>query len=111
MAILAKAPAGKFAPPRRIFAPRRAAPPAEDLGRKRGVGSGPRLWRIRCTDYTLGPVRSLPFAIAVAAGAAFLLSSAVERPHFTDVAPRSKIAYITNNNYTGRKYFQQPICG
>jgi hypothetical protein len=30
---------------------------------------------------------------------------------FTDVAPRSRIAYITNNNFTGRKYFPQPMCG
>jgi hypothetical protein len=33
------------------------------------------------------------------------------RPHFTDVAPRSGISYVTNNNYTGRKYFQQAMCG
>jgi hypothetical protein len=33
------------------------------------------------------------------------------RPHFTDVAPRSSIPYVTNNNYTGRKYFQQSMCG
>ncbi len=32
-------------------------------------------------------------------------------PHFTDITPRSAISYITNNNYTGRKYFQQPMCG
>ena len=36
---------------------------------------------------------------------------AVPRPHFTDIAPRSSISYITNNNFTGRKYFQQPMCG
>ncbi len=35
----------------------------------------------------------------------------VRRPHFTDVAPRSPISYVTNNNYTGRKYFQQSMCG
>ena len=33
------------------------------------------------------------------------------RPHFTDAAPRSDISYVTNNNYTGRKYFQQSMCG
>jgi len=33
------------------------------------------------------------------------------RPHFTDAAPRSGISYVTNNNYTGRKYFQQSMCG
>jgi len=31
--------------------------------------------------------------------------------HFTDVAPRSKFSYISNNNFTGRKYFPQPMCG
>src|SRR3990172_1034925 len=33
------------------------------------------------------------------------------RPRFADVAPRSRIPYVTNNNYTGRKYFQQSMCG
>src|SRR5262249_59188639 len=28
-----------------------------------------------------------------------------------DAAPRSTFSYVTNNNYTGRKYFQQPMCG
>src|SRR5579871_267560 len=30
---------------------------------------------------------------------------------FTDVAGRSKFAYRTNNNFTGRKFFPQPMCG
>src|ERR1700758_1245529 len=30
---------------------------------------------------------------------------------FTDVAPRSPFAYRTNNDFTGRKYFPQPMCG
>jgi enediyne biosynthesis protein E4 len=30
---------------------------------------------------------------------------------FTDVAGRSAFSYRTNNNYTGRKYFPQPMCG
>ena len=33
------------------------------------------------------------------------------RPHFTDVAPRSNFSYRTNNDYRGRKYFPQPMCG
>ena len=37
--------------------------------------------------------------------------ASARRPHFTDIAPRSAISYVTNNNYTGRKYFQQPMCG
>lgn len=32
-------------------------------------------------------------------------------PVFRDVAPGSKIAYVTNNSFTGRKYFPQPMCG
>ncbi len=55
-------------------------------------------------------------AAAVASGGLPLLLSqpdpaAVKRPHFTDIAPRSNISYISNNNFTGRKYFQQPMCG
>jgi len=34
-----------------------------------------------------------------------------ERPVFVDVAPRSKITYISNNSPGGLKYFPQPMCG
>jgi hypothetical protein len=30
---------------------------------------------------------------------------------FTDVAGRSSFPYRTNNNFTGRNYFPQPMCG
>jgi hypothetical protein len=30
---------------------------------------------------------------------------------FTDVAKRSNFSYRTNNGFTGRKYFPQPMCG
>src|ERR1700677_953295 len=30
---------------------------------------------------------------------------------FTDVAGRSSFAYRTNNDFTGRKYIPQPMCG
>jgi hypothetical protein len=33
------------------------------------------------------------------------------KPWFTDVAGRSKFPYRTNNDFTGRKYFPQPMCG
>src|ERR1700693_155400 len=33
------------------------------------------------------------------------------RPHFADVAARSKISYISNNSPGGHKYFPQPMCG
>jgi len=34
-----------------------------------------------------------------------------KRPHFVDIAGQSKFDYISNNSYTGRKYFPQPMCG
>jgi len=34
-----------------------------------------------------------------------------ESIRFTDMAPRSRFTYITNNHFTGRKYFPQPMCG
>ena len=40
-----------------------------------------------------------------------VLSVSKKRPHYTDVAPRSRIPYVTNNDFQGRKYFQQPMCG
>ncbi|MBA3440634.1 MAG: CRTAC1 family protein [Pyrinomonadaceae bacterium] len=30
---------------------------------------------------------------------------------FTDIASRSRFAYRTNNDFSGRKYFPQPMCG
>jgi enediyne biosynthesis protein E4 len=30
---------------------------------------------------------------------------------FTDVSSHSEIPYRTNNDFTGRKYFPQPMCG
>src|ERR1017187_10277562 len=38
-------------------------------------------------------------------------ASAKSRPWFTDVASRSSFAYRSNNDFTGRKYFPQPMCG
>jgi hypothetical protein len=53
-------------------------------------------------------------ALSVAVWLSHIPGQATEgprRPHFTDAAPHSDISYFTNNNYTGRKYFQQPMCG
>ena len=33
------------------------------------------------------------------------------RPRFADIAPKSKISYRSNNDFRGRKYFPQPMCG
>jgi hypothetical protein len=35
----------------------------------------------------------------------------VKSSWFTDIAARSNISYKTNNDFTGRKYFPQPMCG
>ena len=45
---------------------------------------------------TLAPARPAPNA---------------RRPGFVDIAPKSKIPYTTQNSFTGRKYFPQPMCG
>jgi enediyne biosynthesis protein E4 len=44
---------------------------------------------------------------------AFALQSGApaKRPHFTNVASRSKFSYFTNNDLSPRKYFPQPIAG
>src|SRR5437879_8614194 len=61
--------------------------------------------------------RTIVFSVAVTVAVISIpLSSnrtwaSSQRPHFVDVAPRSRISYSTNNHYTGRKYFQQPMCG
>ena len=49
--------------------------------------------------------------IAAIAFAGLLWPVTAARPHFMDIAPRSRISYVTNNHYTGRKYFPQPMCG
>ena len=33
------------------------------------------------------------------------------KPRVTNVAARSRFAYRTNNDFRGRKYFPQPMCG
>ena len=38
-------------------------------------------------------------------------AEAPRRPHFVDVAPRSKFSYRSENGLPGRKYFPQPMCG
>jgi len=43
--------------------------------------------------------------------AALCAQQPARRPTFTNVAPQSKIAYVTNNSFTGRKFFPQPMCG
>ena len=41
----------------------------------------------------------------------FAQGATLKRPVFRDVAPRSKLTYVTNNDFRDRKYFPQPMCG
>ncbi len=50
---------------------------------------------------------------ATAAGAR-LANLANDQPagiRYVDMAPRSEFRYVSNNDFTGRKYFPQPMCG
>jgi hypothetical protein len=47
-------------------------------------------------------------ALWIAAGRA---QPEARRPHFTDIAAKSDFKYKTDNNFTGRKYFPQTMCG
>ncbi len=58
-----------------------------------------------------GGQRAAAGMIVVAWLSGAFASAPGKRPHFTDIAPRSRFAYMTNNDYTGRKYFPQPMCG
>ena len=40
-----------------------------------------------------------------------IAQTAKQRPRFTDIASRSAFSYTSNNGFTGRKYFPQPMCG
>jgi hypothetical protein len=62
----------------------------------------------------LRPIRQLAIAATLVMVAGFLFDAVhaiPARPHFTDIAAKSQFLYRSNNNYTGRKYFPQPICG
>ncbi len=60
-------------------------------------------------------LRSAPFSDPLLGNQASAQPKAAAAPPssswFTDVAPRSSFAYRTNNDFTGRKYFPQPMCG
>jgi hypothetical protein len=59
--------------------------------------------------------RALSTGFGLAAACLLLLASGSaperKRPGFVDVAPRSKISYISDNSSGGHKYFPQPMCG
>jgi hypothetical protein len=49
--------------------------------------------------------------LALAILLAALLTAQQKSLHFTDAAPASKFAYVTDNDLSPRKYFAQPLCG
>ena len=55
---------------------------------------------------SLGPVAA--FFLLTSSAATFIPQ---DEGWFHDVAPRSRFVYRTNNDYTGRKYFPQPMAG
>ena len=56
------------------------------------------------------PWRAVVFlaAVSVAPVPPLLAQAGV---HYTDIAPKTKFSYISNNDFHGRKYFPQPMCG
>ncbi len=63
-----------------------------------------------------GPVviRRLGGLMATILMAQVALGGTADEPpaiQFLNVAPRSEIQYTSNNDFTGRKYFPQPMCG
>jgi hypothetical protein len=57
------------------------------------------------------PQAKTAFTIALALCALAFQSEQRSPPRFTNIAPRSKFTYITNNDLSPRKYFPQPMCG
>jgi enediyne biosynthesis protein E4 len=53
----------------------------------------------------------MPLGLVVGSRELYHSAQPEKQPHFVDIAPKSKIDYITNNNSTGRKYFPQVMCG
>jgi enediyne biosynthesis protein E4 len=68
--------------------------------------------RAFCADWARLLLTAATAILLMTAGLVFNPARATpKRPHFTDIAAKSSFPYRTNNNYTGRKYFPQPICG
>ena len=68
---------------------------------------------MRPSGYT-AVVLTLSAAVALLPALGVLSNSAraaAKQPHFTDIAANSRFSYRSNNNFTGRKYFPQPMCG
>lgn len=59
-------------------------------------------------------VASTLFSVALLFLATLLHAEEADRQgeiRFVDIAPLSDIHYVSNNDFTGRKYFPQPMCG
>ncbi|MGA2434150.1 MAG: VCBS repeat-containing protein, partial [Bryobacteraceae bacterium] len=67
--------------------------------------------RFRCAGWAAIAILSVAAFWLCASGFQPAPPAALSRPHFTDIAPRSHFSYVTNNDYSQRKYFLQPMCG
>jgi hypothetical protein len=67
--------------------------------------------RVRARVYPVLATAVVSGALGVRLGRGAAPASTQMRPHYTDIAGKSAFAYITNNDFTGRKYFPQPMCG
>jgi enediyne biosynthesis protein E4 len=54
---------------------------------------------------------ALTLTLSAAVGLETELAAAPPAIQYSDIAPRSRIAYKSNNDFSGRKYFPQPMCG
>ncbi len=70
-------------------------------------------WPPAIATYGWPPWRRLPPCVGAAYGfqPGQPRRTAHKKPHFTDIAPRSKFSYVTRNDVSPRKYFPQPLAG
>jgi hypothetical protein len=67
--------------------------------------------RVRARVYSVLALVVTSGALAVRLGRGASPAPISTRPHYTDIAGRSVFPYKTDNDFTGRKYFPQPMCG
>jgi len=78
-----------------------------------GLSFGQRLLNGLRSFAIEGPPIAIAQSVSARTGAGLGPSAQVKQPAFwfTDVAGRSNFHYRTNNDFKGRKYFPQPMCG
>ena len=64
---------------------------------------------LSCTIASLALLAAMLFILP--SRSAYSVRAEGKRPHFVDIASKSRFDYISKNDFTGRKYFPQPMCG